>query len=231
MKQPDKKIDHMKILYISILMISATLTFGQKKTEPFYTFKNQIGINFTNVLGNVLSLNPNNANSPYGLTYRRLFATSSLRTAVNGSYTTTSTNEIIGNNFNKKKLSISEFNGRLGYEKHLKLNSRMMMTYGADVLIGYKKEQSDVHSSIDLRDTKFFISKMNTFNVGLGPVLRLEFKISDRLHLSTESTLYGVFGKTVESLSINGVETREPDKQINNLRLELPQSLFFNISF
>ncbi|MBK9566323.1 MAG: hypothetical protein IPO37_14495 [Saprospiraceae bacterium] len=72
---------------------------------------------------------------------------------------------------------------------------------------------------------------MNTYTIGFGPVLRLEFKISDRLHLSTESTLYGLYGKTSETLSINGILSDEPKKQVSSLRLELPQSLFFNISF
>ncbi|MFZ1523927.1 MAG: hypothetical protein WAT22_03860 [Saprospiraceae bacterium] len=221
----------MRILHFFIFLTLATAVVAQKKSNTFYNFKNQLGINFTNVLGNVLSLNPNNASSPYGLSYRRHYATSSFRSAINGAIKSTNTTEFNSNDFLNKTLKTTEVNFRAGLEKHLPLYSKMMMTYGADILLGYNKEHSNVSTFFSQGQSRNFVSDMNTYTIGFGPVLRLEFKISDRLHLSTESTLYGLYGKTSETLSINGILSDEPKKQVSSLRLELPQSLFFNISF
>jgi hypothetical protein len=93
----------MRILHFLIFLTFATAVLAQKKSDTFYTFKNQLGINFTNVLGNVLSLNPNNASSPYGLSYRRHYAKSSFRSAINGAIKSTNTTEFNSNDFPKQK--------------------------------------------------------------------------------------------------------------------------------
>jgi hypothetical protein len=70
-----------------------------------------------------------------------------------------------------------------------------------------------------------------TYAIGLGPMLRLEYKISDRLFFSTESSLYGNYSVSTSKLTINGNTEEEPKKTNSQLKLVLPQSLFFNISF
>lgn len=220
----------MKILHLPILLLITQFIIAQEKNENFYKYKNQIGINFTNVLGNVLSLNPNNASSPYGLTFRRHAKKITFRSAINFNANKSNNNEVLNNQFVKKSLNQSNIDLRTGLEKHLLLSKKMMLTYGFDLLLGLYAESSEVQQ-FNAPNNSTFRSAQQTYKFGLGPVLRLEYKISDRLYLSTESSFYGSYSKGVEKLSINGVITAEPDKNLGSIVLELPQSLFINISF
>ncbi|MBK8668453.1 MAG: hypothetical protein IPN89_02910 [Saprospiraceae bacterium] len=219
----------MKYFYIMVcLCFSYCISFAQKE-NAFYTYKNEIGINFTNVLGNVLSLNPNNASSPYGLTYRRHMKNSSFRSALNIRYGSNQTNDFSSGSFFQRTLNILTTNVRFGLEKHLVVHKKLQFSYGFDVLVSYGRENSEI---IDLNTNgSTFLSNQKTIGGGLGPMLRLEYKISDRIYISSESSLYGIYNTTNESLTINGSLTEEPSKKASSLILELPQSLFFNISF
>ncbi|MFZ1750743.1 MAG: hypothetical protein WAU01_11150 [Saprospiraceae bacterium] len=219
-------------LYLFFIFCSATLIAqDQTKTlSEYYPFKNEIGINFTNVLGNVLSLNPNNANSPYGLTYRRHLGKFSLRTAINVEYSQKRESDFIDNTFIDRNLLLTQVDFRVGLEKHLLLSKHFLFSYGIDLLGTLGKEKSDI---TNFKDTTFtsFTSNSQTYGGGLGPVLRLEYKISDRIFISTESTLYGFYSRTTENIVLNSISSDEPTKSNASFELILPQSLFFNISF
>jgi hypothetical protein len=220
----------MKHLVTLLLFAIWLPLFGQNKDiKLFYPYKNEIGINVTNVLGNVLSLNPNNASSPYGITYRRHLGSSSFRSGFNINIINTEEDDFSNGNFITRNLNLMSVDTRFGWEKHMLLSKKFMFSYGIDLLLGYEKENSEI-LDFNLGNTSF-ISDLNTLGVGVGPVLRFEFKISDRLFLSTESSFYGYHEMTKETLTIGNNTSDEPDKSRTNLKLELPQSLFFNISF
>nr|HMU02100.1 hypothetical protein [Saprospiraceae bacterium] len=61
--------------------------------------------------------------------------------------------------------------------------------------------------------------------------LRLEFKISDRLFISSECSLYGFYSSTTENLEFGNQPSEQTKSSDSNIELLLPQSLFFNISF
>ncbi len=223
----------MRYIYISfIIAFKFSLGLSQKESisiNDFYVYKNELGINFTNVLGNVLSLNPNNASSPYGLTYRRHYAKWSLRSALNINLDNLNEDDFENGNFINRKLNTIGGDTRIGVEKHLVLSKKMMFSYGIDALFGIEKEHSEIND-FNFGGTSF-ISDDYTYGFGAGPVIRLEFKLSDRMFLSTESTLYGYYSVRTSSISINGNVSNDPTKNNSKLTLELPQSLFFNISF
>lgn len=223
----------MRHLYILIL-ICLQCSFLTAQTDDalpkkFYAYKNEIGINVTNVLGNVLSLNPNNASSPYGLTYRRHFDKWSLRTGMNINVDNLNEDDFSDGSFITRKLNRLGLNTRIGVERHMVLSKRFMFSYGLDALLGIEREHSEING-FNFGGTTF-INVENTMNYGLGPVLRFEYKISERLFISTESTLYANYSEKSSELTINGVKEEDPKKTNSQLHLILPQSLFFNISF
>ncbi|MBC7885307.1 MAG: hypothetical protein H7X99_07520, partial [Saprospiraceae bacterium] len=181
-------------------------SYGQSSKvtiSEFYPYKNEIGINFTNVLGNVLSLNPNNASSPYGISYRRHNGSSSFRSAFHINVTNKEENDFTNGNFVIRTLSEKMTEFRIGFEKHLVLSNRMLFSYGFDVLGLIKFENSEI-DDFNFPGGITFTSDEKTFGGGLGPVLRLEFKISDRIFISSECSLYGFYSKTEERLVIGG---------------------------
>lgn len=206
---------------------NSSSTDGNLSVSDFYKFRNEIGINVTNILGNVLSLNPNNTTSPYGITYRRHYDKTSLRTGLSINYNNLSQNDFSGTFFTRK-FGLVTSDMRVGFEKHLVLSRKMMFSYGIDALFGYSAEHSEI---VNFNSATEFISDQTTLGLGGGPVMRIEFKLSDRLFFSTECSLYAFYNSTSETLTENGVISEEPQKTSTNLSLTLPQTLYFNISF
>lgn len=226
---------HFMRLFLIVLFIFFAFcaqSYGQSEKNDintFYPYKNEIGINFTNVLGNVLSLNPDNASSPYGLTYRRHMGNISFRSAVNINITNSSADDFSNGLFIRRTLNIVKSDFRVGLEKHLVLHKRVLFSYGIDILGAIGNEKSEIQDFNLGGNT--FISDKKTFGAGVGPVLRLEYKISDRIFISSESSLYGFISQTKSSLTINGTKDDDTKSSDSSLILVLPQSLFFNISF
>ena len=221
------------LLYVSFFILSfifQSYCQSEKITiDEFYPFKNEIGINFTNVLGNVLSLNPNNANSPYGLTYRRHLGKSSFRSAMSVDITKKVEDDFSNGNFIQRTISIKNTEFRVGFERHVILHKRILFSYGLDFLGLYNAEYSNVENFNGSGIT--FTSDQNTFGCGLGPMLRLEYKISDRIFISSECSFYGFYSSTKEIIRSSGMNLTESKSNNSSLVLQLPQSLFFNIAF
>ena len=216
-----------------VMLICPSIMYGQSKRKEkvsFYNFKNEIGINFTNVLGNVLSLNPNNANSPYGLSYRRHFSNYSFRSALNLKYNKSSNDDFENGDFVNRVLDekLTEF--RVGLERHIILDTRVLFSFGIDILGLINIENSEINK-LQGTGSLQFISKENNIGAGIGPFLRLEYKISDRIFISSESSLYGFYSKKKTKFQIAGMAQEESESTNSSLILQLPQSIFFNISF
>jgi len=222
----------MRYIYLAILFsLNWNIANGQETTsnKDFYVFKNEIGINVTNVLGNLLSLNPNNASSPYGMTYRKHLNNWTFRSAFNIALNNTSSNDFSSGSVFTRKLNSLATDVRIGAEKHLILNKKFMFSYGVDLLLGYASENSEI---IDFNfGGTTFENRQKTIGAGVGPILRFEYKLSDRIFFSTECSLYGYYSKTSDALYINGFLTEDPENTNLNLKLTLPQSLFINIAF
>ncbi|MFN8337593.1 MAG: hypothetical protein U0T36_01085 [Saprospiraceae bacterium] len=222
----------MRYIYLAIFyLLSWSIVNGQETTShnEFYIFKNEIGINVTNILGNVLSLNPNNANSPYGMTYRKHLNNWTFRSAFNIGINNTSTDEFSSGSFLTRDLNTLTTDVRLGAEKHLVLTKKVLFSYGLDLLLGYANEKSIVQE-FNFGGT-IFENIQKTLGAGIGPMLRFEYKLSDRIFFSTECSLYGYYSKSTDQLYINGSLSEDPENTNLSLKLTLPQSLFINIAF
>lgn len=220
------------LTFVFIILVTGTIFCQRKKnenkTEPFHKYTHEIGLNVTNVLGNIFSLNPDSDPYPYLLTYRKhLSSNSAFRSGFNFNVSQDSNTEFDNNVFLERNLQLLNADVRLGYEKKLPLNQRFLFSYGVDILGRYVQEKSTV------RDFNFntFSSFEQTWGAGLGPVMRFEFKISDRMFLSIESSFYGFYTRNTETLNINGSVDDDPVNTQFNLELILPRSLFFNVAF
>lgn len=220
------------IIAAFILLSSCSLISQKKKISQnsydYHQYTHEIGLNVTHVLGNIFSLNPEKDPYPYLLTYRKhLNDKIAFRSGFNFNINQDINSAFDNNVFLERKLNILRTDLRLGFEKKMILSSRFLFSYGVDVLGRYISEKSEV------RDFGFntFISDEKTFGGGLGPVMRFEFKISERMFLSIESSFYGFYSRKTEAIDINGNIDEEPSKSKFNLELALPQSLFFNVAF
>lgn len=219
-----------KFFTLLLLLIAGRSLYSQEPnaaTEDFYRYKNELGINFTNVLGNVLSLNPNNASSPYGITYRRHNGRKSFRSGLNFSFIKGAKDDFSSGSLTRN-LGESSTQLRVGVEYHLPLSRRFQFSWGVDVLGSYNDEKSEIVDFTIGGST--FKSHNWLAGGGLGPVLRLEAKLSERMFLSTESTFYANYNFGKDNTTINGTTTSETKKEWG-FEMILPQSLFFNVAF
>lgn len=232
---------HFKLhSFIALLYLCmASLSYGQKydredALSSYFTHRNELGVNITNVLGNVLSLNPNNINSPYGIIFRRHLGSTSLRLGLDVGIASTE-DFTFGNNVQtRKKINEKTINSRIGYEWHLPINKKFMFSYGLDIIANRFSDDSDLtESSFNSGGTvsKSFKSEERTFGYGGGPVLRFDFRFNERLSLSTESTLYYIRSTSTDKLFDRGQLLLNDKSNTNNLSLVLPQSLFVNLAF
>lgn len=232
-------MQHIKLLlFVGLLVIATTpASFGQnydkkEAISAFFTHGNELGVNITNVLGNVLSLNPNNINSPYGLIYRRHLGSTSLRTGLDVGINSKE-DFTFGNNIqSERKTTEQTINARIGYEWHLPINRKFMFSYGFDIIGNRFSDDSEITEfSFNGNVINDFKSEERTLGFGGGPVLRFDFRFNDRLSLSTESTFYYIRNRSTDKLYDGGQILIDDKANANNLNLVLPQSLFVNLAF
>ncbi len=231
-----QKLAILLIVCLAPLCLKAQTKKPKKETKSYknvdyYGFRNDIGINVTNVLASVFSLNGEKDPNPFSLIYRRHYKRTSLRLGTNFTYKKTRQQEFTSGDFLLRDLAVSNGSLRVGLEKHLPLSNKFMFSYGFDLLGGLSLEKSEVTENTINGVTNFFSATQNAYSTGAGPVLRFDFKLSDRMFLSTESAIYATRQWMTSSVSINGVRSDDPTRAGFDLVLSLPQSLYFNVLF
>ena len=176
--------------------------------QSSHRYKNDLGFNVTSLLSEVIGIG-NQGDSPvFNISYRRKGTKSAIRISAHlGFNKDNSINEI---DFSELTLNESDYRLRIGYEKILDLSNKFKMLYGIDGLALFSSSE-----------IKF----------GGGPALRLEYKISDRISLMTESTLYFLTGWSEDVLQLGGQQLANERNTTFNLSTQIPSVLFLNVHF
>ena len=214
----------MKIHYLTILFIILSLGSASKSySQSNYNFKREVSIDATSVIGNLLSLNSERARSPYGFGMRFHFDKWSLRLSGNTFYETEEVLEFVGNELVARNAVNHQHSVRIGYEQGIDVANRFRLLYGLDLLAGYESDNSNLGTTFNRKDQSFI--------GGIGPALRIEYRISDRFLLTTESTLYVQASYNVDSFKL-GFDPRETNTNVSyRAALALPNSLTVSIGF
>jgi hypothetical protein len=199
------------------------LTAQRGKENKLYKYDQEVNIDATAVLGNVLSLNSEVAKSPYGFGYRRHYENSSLRISGNTLSSKTNTFEFNGVEFLERTIIENQHSLRVGLEKGFEIANNFRMLYGFDILAGYSGVDSRFESSFNRNEVDY------TF--GLGPALRIEYRISDRFFLMTESTFYGTVIYNVDTFKLGSDPTQRTTGTEYNVNMALPTAIIFAVSF
>ena len=197
----------------------ASTMLGQSQVDDLKFYKNELGINVTNLLANVFSLSNDNISTPYTFLYRRNFNKNvGMRFG-------------LGSNYRNDKEILSgvdvfvksyTFSSRVGLERILQVAPKVDFVLGAECIFGRTSEKSDAQGLI-LHKT---ISQS-----GGGPVIRIQFHINERVTLMTEALFYFVSetAKREEFDPITGIATYKTySKQFS---LTEPQALFISFKF
>jgi hypothetical protein len=201
-------------------MWSATI---KAQSTAFYSHKREVGTNITNLLGNMLSLTPVTNSQPFALQFAYHGKKNSIRLGLNGNSIKNTVLDVSSNPSFIKTLEEQILSARLCLEKHLPLSNKFQLNYGMDILAGNQRTTSATDN--------FFLRKLTSNTFGAGPALRFSFKLSNRIHLQTETTLYGRYLNNTDYVDISGQTPKSLKSSDWDIKLQLPAQLFINIEF
>ena len=182
------------LLVVAFLGLSAS-AFAQVSDSD--SFKNQLGIIASPSLHKLFE---NNRSLPVGLIYKRqVKENQAWRLTATGKFNHYNEPESHSGNL-KHQSEFSNLFGEiaLGYEWQQKLNNRFQFYYGADAGLGYQKysDKSEFEEFYDTWQNEFIKISNNrqisqrTLTYFVKPLVGLQFKVSQKLYLATESSLH-----------------------------------------
>ncbi len=198
----------------------------------------EVGVNATFFVKEFLSLNEDDPDfEPYSLYYKLLNnnAEMAFRFGLGLSIDNSTEKQNSGNqNEPERKDKASSFNLRLGAEKQFPIGKKWLAYLGGDFVY---QQQSSERNIVD----PFFSSTTTEFDqslLGGGPVIGVQFKINERIRLSTETSLYYLSGTETSTIrfeedfpTIEPIEDIETETDMENLLINLPSSVYFSIVF
>lgn len=116
------------------------------------------------------------------------------------------------------------FNLRIGYEKAFQLSDKIMSGVGVDLLAKRLYEETKMRfNGIDDQKTS-----NSTFSVGGGGMGWVRYKITESLHLGTETSLY--FTKGIRRLE-GQFGTGENESKVEEVAISVPVAIFVILKF
>ena len=225
----------MKKLVVFIFAVSFCM--GLKAQDTSFNssiYQHQLGLNGTEFIKQFLILNNNNLpnNSPYLLTYKYITDGVGLRTGLGGTMTNSSRNPNNGTpSISTQGMTI---NFRIGFESQYTLGKRWLYYVGFDAFYDYSLSRTKTSSTSGFPPkTTEITSGTESFGVGAGPVLGIQFMLGKRISFNAESNAYYRYSENRVSqtnpqfpqFSTNEFTSR------NALGITIPTNLFFIIHF
>jgi hypothetical protein len=185
--------------------------------------KNELGLNVTNLITDLLGNNNRSDPGNYLISYKRLKGQTAFRLGLSINFSVNN-QEFQGSN---NTLTNQNFQIRLGNEWRQDITNRFQYYFGIDGIAGFKSESSSATVNGGT-----IIQKDNNVFVGLGPVLGFQFALYDRLLIGTEGSLYGSVYRNATDFQTSGGQPI-PSRTSNGLNIQtnLPKSLFLILKF
>lgn len=172
-------------LIIVTIFTSSFFAFGQETSQDTTKkeFNNVIGIDATNFVSRFFnfSSNPSYFNSPYMISYRRIFKSNALRVSIGG--------EVLNNKGTRNDTlhpttTRIALNVGVGFEHYCYLSKRWNFYAGVEAFTAYS-----YYDGIYPYSTTSYREQSNTsHSFGVSPLIGVHFKINSRLSISTETS-------------------------------------------
>ncbi|GAB5538169.1 MAG: hypothetical protein Salg2KO_02720 [Salibacteraceae bacterium] len=131
--------------------------------------------------------------------------------------------------------STTTYNVRLGYERNAQLSTRWSIFYGVDGIFDFNDTRQVTETDLgNGTETKTTVTS-NTQQYGGGPLMGIQFNITDNIRIYTESTLYFAHRENKFETRFSGstpaLEPVKTKSSSNNLSLSMPIAIFFAATF
>ena len=209
---------------ISACILLLHLPLGAQDTSAYFTRpRTEIGLNITGVLANFLNAEGSNLPVDPYLFSLKIVRRNTIRFGLNSKVNKFSD---FADGFNQRVVKEWTFQFRAGIERRIAIQKRLIVHWGGDVLADVSDsriESSGGFGRATLRST--------TAGGGLGPVLGLQFAISRRMTLSSESAMYFVARQVHErqDFDFGPPVVRKRTEYVFNPYV--PSALYLNIAF
>jgi len=215
-------------LFLFTTVISFSL-FAQSDKEKYSG--HEIGINATAFVKEFLSLNASDVDEgPYMITYKKFKNGRALRLGLGGQFSQINEDIDGGGNLTTKDNRASL---RIGYEWNQAISKRWSFYYGADVITDFTQSTSQTTSFLPTGQIESVILEKQSLTTGGGPILGIQFFITDKISLMTEGSLYYNYTYNTDKQTFD-VETqfnKSEDSSSSLFEFGLPTALFFVIRF
>jgi hypothetical protein len=220
-------INQIRLTFIFSLVIS----FAFSQTD---SLKQKKSVHYLGVQANQLArqlLNFGNASAidnPYLLVYSVNAASSGMGLNAGLGYTYTQSKD--GDSFNTRETNINNLFFRAGFEKKSSLGKRWIVSWGFDLVVDAQK--NDTKNTVDFgggKSTTETVTKSNA--TGIGPRFTLNYRITERIFLGTETTYYFKSGTNSSEITQSGGSKSKTEDKFKRVQLALPAVLLLIIKF
>jgi len=209
-------------LFLSFFCTTTLLNAQDEFDDATY---NQIwGLNVTGFANQFLSFNSvESPQGPYLITYKKVTGDKAFRMGFGANVLVTTGED--GNSFVPFEQTVYGFDLRLGSEKRHNLSKRWLFTTGIDGLVGVNHTKFESFNNFGSGE-----QKSTSFLAGVGPALGIHFRISNRVSIGTESSIYLTYShRTVKSDDGFSGSDDTDKNSITRLDITPPFALFLSM--
>ena len=208
------------------LCFCSTLSAQREDDKQKAALKHEIGISATTLVQQFISGDDSTA-SPYLLSYRAIKGKYALRFGIGG---TSKRNRRSEEGFaDSETISNYSLDVRLGLEYRSNFGRRLVGIFGLDIIGSFGTDKEVIDSGFD----EVTVSNVRS-GIGFGPVLGLQYRVTDQFSIGTEGSFYYLFSKETENRIFKNFP--QFDDQINHfdkqdLLITLPATLYLLFRF
>jgi len=197
-----------------------------------------IGIQSNQLFRQILNLS--NTNSAIDNPYLLVYAVNSVKNGcgLNASVGLTSTELTTGDASAKRKSNINDLYLRIGFEKKSMIGKRWLVSWGIDLLFEQQDDKTTNTTTPGPGSSTKITTDTSNKAQGLGPRFTLNYKISDKIFIGTETSYYYKSGKNTSTVNFsstfNGQTTNDKtdsSEKSKSFQLAVPVALFLIVKF
>ncbi len=118
-----------------------------------------------------------------------------------------------------------DYNIRLGFERRVPITKRFRMHWGVDFIVQYSLDSTESRAN-----SNPILFKTWEVGGGGGPILGIAYIFNEKMYISTEGAIYGVYRQGKADL-FGGATIENRTLKSFVLNPIIPNSLYFNFSF
>lgn len=192
------------------------------------TYKNELGLEALFIPSLFMSASGESfSTSPYGICYKRVIGENAIRMGIGGVLKSTeSGNSVLQNVLNRQEAYNLDI--RLGFEHRKIISPRILVYGGMDVIGGVSNAQNSSSNPDGSFASK---SEQEVSYLGGGPIVGLQFKMTKRLFISTEGSMYySQIDRRIGSHLV-GHDPSVREEKTHTLKMTLPTYIYINFYF